>query len=227
MRNLLLLLILANALYFLWERFGEKAGEVGIAVLEERRLGPRLELARAGPKNVAAAVTAVLDSEGATDLVAMVGQACISISFRERPEAASALDNYRNAGMRASLRSAEGEVFIGNWVQIRNIPSREAGNEMLRTLQDSGVSEVILLQDTNGGYKISLGLFGEKIGVERMELAARSLGMEPEILPEVRNAMLHYVDIALLPGRGAGDMVEQYGEARVLLRDLANCPTAD
>jgi hypothetical protein len=38
--------------------------------------------------------------------------------------------------------------------------------------------------------------------------------------------MLYYVDIALPPGRGAGAMIEQYGEDRVLLRDRASCPNS-
>ena len=222
-----MLLVVSNALYFMWDRFGDKAQEVGVAVLEETRLGPSLDLADTRMAKMTSNPVPETPGGGMSSvLAAMVGQSCVSISFRERPEAESALDEYRSAGMRASLRSAQGEIFIGNWVQILNIPSRDAGNLMLRELQDGGISDVILLQD-DGEYKISLGLFGEASGVERMELQARSLGMEPEILPEVRNAMLHYVDIALLPGRGAGAMMEQYGEERVLLRDRASCPAAE
>ena len=151
----------------------------------------------------------------------------IARTWLSRAEADSALDEYRNAGMRGSVRSAQGEVFIGNWVQIMDIPSREAGNRMLQTLKDGGVTDVILLRHDDGTFKISLGLYGEAAGVERMELQARSLGMEPQILPELRNAMLYYVDIALPPGRGAGAMIEQYGEDRVLLRDRATCPASD
>jgi hypothetical protein len=32
------------------------------------------------------------------------------------------------------------------------------------------------------------------------------------------------VDIGLLPGNGAGAIVEKYGEDRVALRDEATCP---
>jgi hypothetical protein len=225
MKNLLMMLVLANALYFMWDRYGDKAEEVGIAIVEENRLGPRLKLGEARVAEVATEITTEFDTGRVTDLAAVVGQSCVSISFRNSAEAGSALTDYRNAGMRASQRTAPGSVFIGNWVQIRNIPDRDLGNEMLATLKQGGISDVILLQD-NGAYKISLGLFGEASGVERMELQARSLGMEPEIIPEIRDAMLYYVDIALPPGRGAGAMIEQYGEDRVLLRDRASCPNS-
>jgi len=226
MKNLLMLLILANVLWFLWDRFGDRAEEVGIAIIDENRLGPRLQIGEARVAEVVPDFTEEIESGQVTDLAAAVGQSCVSISFRNSAEAGSALDEYRSAGMRATQRSAPGEVFIGNWVQIRNIPTREAGNAMLARLQEGGISDVILLKD-NDAFKISLGLFGERAGVERMELQARSLGMEPEILPELRETMLYYVDIALLPGRGAGAMIEQYGEERVLLRDRASCPTID
>lgn len=235
MRNLLMLLVVANVLYFMWDRFIEQPIEAGVAVVDENRLGPPLKIFKASEyastvdtaiAEAAASVGAVLSSGKPKELAAVVGQSCVSISFRDRSEAGSAMADYRDAGMHVSQRSAMGEVFIGNWVQIRKIATRQAGDEMMETLREGGISDVILLQD-KGLYKISLGLFGEEAGVEKMELQARSLGLEPEILPELREAELHYVDIALLPGRGAGDMVERYGEQRVLLRDRATCPTSN
>jgi len=35
---------------------------------------------------------------------------------------------------------------------------------------------------------------------------------------------VYFVDIALPPGRGAGAIIEQYGEDKVKLRDTATCP---
>ncbi len=74
MKNLLMLLLVANILYFMWDRFGDQAEEVGIAILDERRLGPKLAIAKTGMPNVSTAVSAVFEAEGATDLAAAVGQ---------------------------------------------------------------------------------------------------------------------------------------------------------
>lgn len=221
-----MLLVLANVFYFMWDRFVAQEIPAGVAVVDESQLGPPLAIAKAATAEAATSAGAVLGSGQSSDLAEVVGRSCVSISFRERPEAASAMGDYRNKGMRASMRSAPGEVLIGNWVWIVDIPDREAGNAMLETLQSGGISEVLLLQN-NGSYKISLGLFGEKSGVERMELQARSLGMDPQIVPEFNDAILHYVDLALLPGQGAGAMMERYGEERVSLRKKATCPTSD
>ena len=40
----------------------------------------------------------------------------------------------------------------------------------------------------------------------------------------MRDATVFFVDIGLPPGKGAGEMIEKYGEENVLLRDLATCP---
>ena len=59
------------------------------------------------------------------------------------------------------------------------------------------------------------------------------VGPEPHIIlpaditPRTRDATIYYVDLGLPPGRGAGAMVEKYGEERVLLRDKGTCPRSD
>ena len=50
-----------------------------------------------------------------------------------------------------------------------------------------------------------------------MDLAA-------EITPRMSEGMVYFVDIGLPPGKGAGAIVEKYGEEKVLLRDQATCP---
>lgn len=224
MKNLLMILVLANVLYFMWERFGLHPEEVGIAILDERRLGPRLAISSASIAESGA--RAVLDSATTSDLAAVVGRSCISITFRDNAEAGSAVNDYVDTGMQASVRSAPGKVFIGNWVHVTDIPTREQADEILETLQAGGISDVFLMS-TDAGFRISLGLFGEESGAERTELQARSLGIEVDIVPEVKDEILYYVDIALPPDRGAGAMIEQYGEDRVLLRDMATCPIAN
>jgi len=59
---------------------------------------------------------------------------------------------------------------------------------------------------------------------ERVELQAKSLNLAADITPRMREGTVFYVDIGLPPGKGAGNMMEKYGEERVLLRDAATCP---
>jgi len=62
---------------------------------------------------------------------------------------------------------------------------------------------------------------------EKVELQAKSLDLPADSTPRMRDATIFYVDIGLPPGRGAGAMMEKYGEERILLRDKATCPRSN
>jgi hypothetical protein len=225
MKNLLLLLLLANILYFIWGRFVEKTPEFGVAIVAETELGPPLQVSHSTVAEAAASVGAVLGSGKPSDLAAVVGRSCVTIGpFKTDAEADGALADYANEGMRASIRSTQGQVFVGHWVQIRNIPDRQTGNEILAKLQAGGLGDAYLVPTEDEGLKISLGLFGEMSRAERIELQAKSPDLPADITPRMREATVFFVDIGLPPGRGAGAMIEKYGEEKVLLRDKAICP---
>lgn len=228
MRNLLLLLLLANILYFMWERIMDDGEEPGVAVVTEEQLGPPLELAEAPRPEAATSVGAMLGAGRPSELAAVTGRSCVSIgAFRESGDAEAALADYEAQDMQASLRATQGELFVGHWVQIRNIANRRTADEMLEKLHDGGLSEAYMVRSDDEGIKISLGLFGDMSGAERTELQAKSMGLPADITPRMREATVFYVDIGLPPGRGAGSMIGKYGEDRVLLRDAATCPRAD
>ena len=69
-----------------------------------------------------------------------------------------------------------------------------------------------------------MGLFGDLEGAEKVELQAKSLDLPAEIVARTREDVVFFVDISLPPGKGAGAIVEKYGEEKVLLRDAATCP---
>jgi len=228
MKNILMLLVVANILYFLWERFVPQHEETGVVVVEESELGPALNVSRSTVAEAAASVGAVLGSGKPSDLAAVVGRSCVSIGpFKTNAEAAGALAEYESEGMRASVRTTQGQVFVGHWVQIRNIPDREAGNAILEQLRIGGLGDAYLVPTDDEGLKISLGLFGEKSRAERVELQAKSLDLAADITPRMREATVFFVDVGLPPGKGAGAIIEKYGEENVLLRDRATCPRSD
>lgn len=228
MKNLLLLLILANILYFVWGFLTEAPPETGIAVVDESKLGPPLEVSSTSIAGSATSVGAVLGSGKPSDLAAVVGRSCVTIGpFKTNAEADGAFANYDEQGMRASVRTTQGQIFVGHWVQIRKIDDKDTGNGMLRTLRAGGLGDAYLVEDEDGGFKISLGLFGEMTGAERIELEAKSMGLPADITPRMREATVFFVDIGLPPGQGASEIVEKYGAEKVMLRDKAVCPRSE
>ncbi len=225
MKNLLLLLLLANILYFMWGAFTEKPEEPGTAIVEESELGPPLEVTTGRDSEAVASVGAVLGSGEPSDLEAVVGRSCVTIGpFKVKTDADSAGLEYSQEGMNASVRSTRGQIFVGHWVQIRNVESETVANEMLATLTEGGLTDAYLVRTEDEGLKISLGLFGDLERAERIELQARSLDLPADIKPRTAERSIFYVDIGLPPGRGAGGIVDKYGEDMVLLREAATCP---
>ena len=225
MKNLLLLLLLANILYFLWGMFVDDPEQPGVAIVDESALGPTLAVAQNQTADAVASVGAILGSGKTSDLAAVVGQSCVTVGpFRENTDADTALVQYAAEGMRTSLRSSRGKIFVGHWVQIRNIADRQAGNKMLGQLRKGGLSDAYIVETDDEGLKISLGLFGDVERAEKIELQAKSMDFEAEITPRISEGTVYFVDIGLPPGKGAGAIIEKYGEAKVLLRDQATCP---
>lgn len=228
MKNILLLLLLANILYFVWGWFADEQAEPGIAIVSESELGPPLDVSTNRDAEAAASVGAILGSGEPSALAAVVGRSCVTIGpFKASDDADSALTQYAGEGMRASLRSAQGQIFVGHWVMIRDVADRETGNEILGTLRQGGLSDAYLVPNEQGGVDVSLGLFGELERAEKVELQAKSLDLPADITARTREGAVFFVDIGLPPGKGAGAIVEKYGEQKVLLRDAATCPQSN
>jgi len=228
MKNLLLLLLLANVLYFVWGMVAEDAAEPGIAIVNESELGPPLDVSANRDAEAAASVGAVLGSGVPSDLAAVVGRSCVTVGpFKASADADSALTQYAGEGMRTRLRSAQGQIFVGHWVMIRDVADRETGNEILETLRQGGLADAYLVPTEEDGLNISLGLFGELERAEKVELQAKSLDLPADITPRTREGSIFFVDIGLPPGKGAGAIVDKYGEEKVLLRDAATCPQSN
>tara|TARA_R110002096_G_scaffold128768_1_gene277084 strand:- start:4508 stop:5188 length:681 start_codon:yes stop_codon:yes gene_type:complete len=225
MKNLLLILLLANILYFIWGMYTTDESQPGVEVVRESDLGPPMDVITDRDSDTVASVGAVLGSGEMSAMDAVVGRACVTIGpFRDKTDADSAVLVYRSEGMDAEFRRTAGQIFVGHRVMIKNIADDAAANEMLATLHDGGLTDAYSVRSEEEGLKISLGLFGEIDGAERIELEARSLDLDAEISPLMRDAEVFFVDIGLPPGRGAGAIIDKYGEDRVLLRDRATCP---
>lgn len=225
MKNILLILLLANILYFMWGVFTEEESQPGVAVVEESDLGPPLDVTTAQDSDTVASVGAVLGSGEPSALEAVVGRSCVTIGpFKENEDADSAALKYANEGMKSAIRPTRAQVFVGHWVWIRNIADEAAGKEVLAQLNAGGLHDAYLDRTDTEDLKISLGLFSDADGAEKIELQARSLDLPAEIIPSTKERDVFFVDIGLPPGKGAGAIVEEYGQERVLLRETATCP---
>lgn len=68
-----MLLVLANVLYFMWDRFVAQEIPAGVSVVDESQLGPPLAIAKAATVEAATSVGAVPGSGQSSDLAEVVG----------------------------------------------------------------------------------------------------------------------------------------------------------
>ena len=220
MKNLLLIFLLANILYFVWAAFTEKDPQPGVAVVEESDLGPPLDISAADES--VTSVGAVLGPGELSTLEAVVGKSCVTLGpFVLLAEANSAVLENNRDGAVAVRREAEIQSFMGHWVQIRGIDDLLSANQTIEVLTEGGLTDAYFVETEN---IISLGLFGELAGAEKIEAEARALGLPAEILPRTKDDTVFFVDIQLSQGRGAGAIVARHGEEMVALREAATCP---
>jgi len=225
MKNILLMLLLANIFVYMWGLTTKEESQPGVDVVAESDLGPPMDVTTGRDRETFASVGAVLGSGEPSALQAVVGRSCVTIGpFQDGADADSAVLEYANEGMRTALRAGQGEIFVGHWVQIRNIVDYEEANVALEQLSASGLDEAYLVSTEDEGLKISVGVFADIDRAEKAELQARSLDLPAEISPRTRKGEVFFVDIGLPPGKGAGAMIERYGQDRVLLRGAATCP---
>jgi len=225
MKNLLLLLVLANVLYFLWGMYQEAPPTPGSAIVNETDFGPPIEIAATPDAETVASVGAFLGAGQSSNLEAVVGRSCVTIGpLRQQTDADAALLEYAGEGMKASTRVMEAEVFVGHWVQIRDVESDAVANDMLDKLSKGGLPEAYLVRTDDEGLKISLGVFDDMEGAEKVELRARSLGFVADVSARMAERTVYFIDLRLPPGRGAGAIAEKYGEDRIALRGEATCP---
>ncbi len=225
MKNLLLLLILANVLYFMWGLATTEDTGPGVTLVEETALGPPLQVTAGQASDSIASVGAVLGSGEPSDLEAVVGRSCVTIGpFKVGSDADTAALEYSNEGMKAAVRTAKAQVFVGHSVQVANVDNRAAGRAIVAQLEEQGLDGPFIVGNDEIGYSIALGIFNDAANAEKVELQARAAGFDVETTPMSRERDVSYVDIGLPPGKGAGAIVEKYGEDRVALRDAATCP---
>jgi len=249
MRNLVLLLLLANVVFFAWNHWVAEPPSDGATEFRRSELGPTLELApepaagmhgerpMAGePIEPPAGVSPDADFP-ADERTAQAPEpqeqpqatapaaVCLSVGpFGAAETGEEVLARVRGLGSDAELRTSTEEVFLGYWVQIRNIPSRQEANRQMAVLQEAGFDDAYPVPEDDGERTISLGLFSDSERAERLRAQAAELGLEPEVVSQTREADTWWVDVRLDPDQDADDFAGALGVDNIVTGPDAVCP---
>jgi hypothetical protein len=206
MRYLVYLLVLANAVFFLWE-IGGRGGKDSDASYQELRIPSGVErialasevagLSLAEPVTVAAAAgeAAPPQNAGQVEPVPPLPEPkpapkkvdCFRIGpSQTRAEADGFLELLKSHAPKARVDAKPGDVPDGWWVLFPKAVSLEAGKENRKMLADKGILDTWLFDKGPLQGAISLGLYKTKEQAE----AARKPFMDKNIMTEVAPRMV-------------------------------------
>jgi hypothetical protein len=251
MRAFCLLLLLVNALYFIWSN----VIDVRVSSLDRVPTRPavppaRIVLAREVQQGTVAPQPAEeplpqvrdvvppkvepLESSGTVQppapTVAAIDEkaTCTSVGpFADLGQASQAQATLRTLGFEPRQRVEQGELWTGYWVSVRDFATRDAAEAALRTLTQNGVTDVYLMPGAEPENVLSLGVFSEYQRAQRRAEQVRALGLTPQISDRKRSGSVFWLDVDLKePGKTIDTSVFQVGQSRILRLELRNCPKA-
>lgn len=203
MRNLVLLLVLANGLFWAWEHWLQPR-PVAEHVQAPTQQGLTLVSELGDETDAAVALTGFEPSttsnppvQAEVAAVQSLPQRCISLGpFRDLPEAASVGSSLKRVGLAPNQRVSEGDIWIGYWVHIDDLSSRAEAEKTLRSLREGGVSDSYIVSE-DGGHGISLGVFSEIKRAGNRREQVKSLGFDPVVTDRSRRGTVYWVDVKL------------------------------
>jgi len=231
MRTLGLLLILANVLFFVWSKLlAVNSVPLDRPAVAASNATQRIVLARESaippvPPAVRGVQPPRVEPAGARSATRAGAFSCTSVGpFAALPEASQAQVALQTAGFDARQRVEQGELWVGYWVSLQDLPSRDAADNTAAQLQAKGVADVYVMP---GEHTLSLGVFSDYQRAQRRADEIRGLGYQPRIDDRKRSGSVYWIDVHLKePGQLIDTSIFQTDPGRIMRLELRACPEA-
>lgn len=222
MRNLALALLLANLLVLAWSRWvnplAEPAGQARLPPLPDFRAPPSATVA-GGPAADPVPGPGPLAAEAPPG----VG-ACVRVGPLPAADAAEGLaKTIESKGFSARTVALDGQAWLGHWVQLAGFGSAAEAEVARDRLAAGGLADAYLMQD-GGTAIISLGVFRDRGGADRVAASARRLGFAPVVTERYRPAVEHWVVAILPPDSVLARDALAAGGSQILRVEAIECP---
>ena len=112
--------------------------------------------------------------------------------FEELAQASAAL---RDAGLLPSQRVVDGESWVGYWVYLPDIPTRDEASEILREFHANDMSDSYNVPRGEESQMGFLGVFSEIGRAGSIREQVRELGYDPTVLDRSRGATIYWIDV--------------------------------
>jgi hypothetical protein len=244
MRTLCLLLILANVLFFVWSQLIDArvssldrnpanvaAPPARIVLAREQTGTTQSERLPTQIKEVQPPAVEPLGqprSAVSPELAQLDTLTCTSVGpFADLPQASQAQAALRAAGFQPRQRMEQGELWVGYWVSVQGLATRDAAETALRTLSANGISDVYLMPGSNPPNVLSLGVFSDYQRAQRRVDEVRTLGLTPRIDDRKRTGSVYWIDVDLQePGQILDSSIFQTDPGKITRLEMRTCPAA-
>ena len=140
----------------------------------------------------------ILQPAPATQTAQLDTLSCTSIGpFADLPQAAQAQAALRAAGFQPRQRVEQGELWVGYWVSVQGLATRDAAEAALKTLNANGITDVYLMPGSDPANVLSLGVFSDYQRAQRRADEVRALGLQPRIDDRKRAGSVYWIDVDL------------------------------
>jgi hypothetical protein len=231
-RILCLTLILANTLFFVWSRLlAIDVGPLERPGVAKRTEAQRILLARESTRRPEPPVVRDVQPPRVEPADTRSGVragtfSCTSVGpFAALPEASKAQVALQSAGFDARQRVEQGELWVGYWVSMQDLASRQAADDAAASLTARGVKDVYVMPGVENGYVLSLGVFSDYQRAQRRRDEIRALGFQPRIDDRKRTGSVYWIDVHL---KETGQLIDtsifQTDPGRIMRLELRACP---
>lgn len=250
MRAFCLLLLLVNALYFIWSQVIDvQVSSLDRVPIRMAAPPPRIVLAKeaqnapadqqqpdeeeeeqvADVREVVPPQVAPLESPGTVEPPQAAREDALTCSsvgpFADLGQASQAQATLRSMGFQPRQRVEQGELWTGYWVSVRDLATRDAAEDALKTLNANGITDVYLMPGSDPPNVLSLGVFSDYQRAQRRSEEVKAIGLNPQISDRKRAGSVFWIDVDLKePGQTIDTSLFQVGQSRILRLELRGCP---
>jgi hypothetical protein len=127
-------------------------------------------------------------------------------------------------GFEALIAAEEGQVWVGHWVQIDGLATREEADRIVTRLTAGGLADAYVLQN-QPPFTVSLGVYRDRAKAAAVAATATALGIPPQTTDRFRPGTQFWLSVVVPPGRTLP--LEALGQeaGQILRAEAAPCAT--
>lgn len=222
MRNVFLALLLANLLFLGWRLW---VAPPDLPAGQPRAVASEPAVATLRPLGAATDQGGRGDGQSAgADVADAVAAGCFRIGPIADGQLADTIRARLTAtGAAATLAAEEGQVWVGHWVQLESVATRDEADAVVARLAAGGLPDAYVLQ-TSPPYSISLGVFRDRERADAVAAAAARLGFRARLTDRFRSGLQYWLSVGV--PAGATLPLEQLGResGQILRAESIPCP---